>query len=127
MSMLSSQCDELREAAKLYDHMIEPKTASMLREAAGTIESLRERLQDAVVERGECELSSFADVCFNVEYEVEGYDMDSGKDYATLAECSECGAYVIVPPAHHHVLTCDGDEVYSEYTCCPVCRKAVTR
>jgi len=125
--MTDNRTTELREKALLFEGYNNGEISRMLREAADTIESLRERLQDAVVERGECELSSFADVCFNVEYEVEGYDMDSGKDYATLAECSECGAYVIVPPAHHHVLTCDGDEVYSEYTCCPVCRKAVTR
>lgn len=70
---------------------------------------------------GTCKLDDFADVPFSVDYEIEGYDMDSGKDYATLAECSACGAYIIVPPEYHHVLTCDGDEVYQPYRYCPNC------
>ena len=68
-----------------------------------------------------CKLNNFADVPFSVDYDIEGYDMDSSRDYATLAECSSCGAYVIVPPSYHHVLTCDGDEVYQPYLFCPNC------
>lgn len=71
--------------------------------------------------RGECELSGFADVCFEVQYGVEGYAHGTGADYATLAECSRCGAHVLVPPAFHHVLACDGSEVWQEYRFCPAC------
>ena len=72
-----------------------------------------------------CRLNNFADVPFSVDYEIEGYDMGSGRDYATLAECSACGAYIIVPPEYHHVLTCDGDEVYQPYRFCPNCGRRV--
>lgn len=40
------QCDELREAAVICTLAKEPETAKLLREAADTIESLRERLQE---------------------------------------------------------------------------------
>lgn len=72
-----------------------------------------------------CKLDDFADVPFSVDYEIEGYDMDSGRDYATLAECSACGAYILVPPEYHHVLTCDGDEVYQPYRFCPNCGRRI--
>lgn len=79
----------------------------------------------ATLGSGTCKLDDFADVPFSVDYEIEGYDMDSGRDYATLAECSACGAYIIVPPEYHHVLTCDGDEVYQPYRFCPNCGRRV--
>lgn len=72
-----------------------------------------------------CRLDGFADVPFSVDYEIDGYDMGSSRDYATLAECSSCGAYVIVPPEYHHVLTCDGDEVYQPYRFCPACGRRI--
>lgn len=72
-----------------------------------------------------CRLDDFADVPFSVDYEIEGYDMGSSRDYATLAECNSCGAYVIVPPSYHHVLTCDGDEVYQPYRFCPNCGRRI--
>lgn len=135
MSMLISQAKELRTLAdglrKLYENganLTRVQVAGMttaveaMREAADTITSLQDRLQ-AVGEK--CELTAFADVPFNVDYEIEGYDDSSGRDYATLAECSKCGAYVIVPPAYHHVLTCDGDEVYQPYRYCPSCRREI--
>lgn len=81
--------------------------------------------KNGVAERETCRLVGFADVPFSVDYEIEGYDMSSIRDYATLAECSSCGAYVIVPPSYHHVLTCDGDEVYQPYLFCPNCRRNV--
>ncbi len=74
---------------------------------------------------GTCRLENFADVPFSVDYEMEGYDMGSSRDYATLAECSSCGAYVIVPPEYHHVLTCDGNEVYQPYRFCPNCGRRI--
>ena len=84
-----------------------------------------EQAIEATLGRGTCKLDDFADVPFSVDYEIEGYDMDSGRDYATLAECSACGAYIIVPPEYHHVLTCDGDEVYQPYRFCPNCGRKV--
>lgn len=139
MSMLSAQADELRDRAHELKMLasgmdapyIVPSTketmalamasaASEMREAADTIMSLRDRLQETVET---CELTIFADVPFDVDYEIEGYG--SGHDYAALAECSKCGAYVIVPPAYHHVLTYDGDEVYQPYRYCPNCRREV--
>ena len=74
-----------------------------------------------------CKLDGFADVRFSVDYEVEGYAVGSSSDYATLEECSSCGAYVIEPPAFHHVLTCDGDEIYQPYNYCPNCGAHVER
>lgn len=50
MSMLSTQCDDLRLMARLvrdYDHK---EISRMLREAADTIESLRDRLQPVPAE-----------------------------------------------------------------------------
>lgn len=87
----------------------------------GDADATGERQGDA----GTCKLDDFADVPFSVDYEIEGYDMGSGRDYATLAECSACGAYIIVPPEYHHVLTCDGDEVYQPYRFCPNCGRRV--
>lgn len=89
-----------------------PKRRDMLLDLADLIEPEPERT---------CELTAFADVPFSVDYEVEGYDSSSGRDYAALAECSKCGGYAIIPPAYHHVLTCDGDEVYQECRYCPSC------
>lgn len=68
-----------------------------------------------------CKLDSFADVSFNVEYEVKGYDPGSCADYAALATCSACGAFVLIPPEYHRVSTYDGDELYSPYSFCPCC------
>lgn len=47
MSMLSSQADELREAAKQFEGYQNGEISRMLREAAGTIENMRDKLQDA--------------------------------------------------------------------------------
>lgn len=130
MNMLSEQADRLREKAdELRNIHVDDENVGLLfaaigamREAADAIESMRDRLQAA---SETCELEAFADVLFSVDYEIEGYDSGSGRDYATLAECSKCGAYVIVPPAYHHVLICDGDEVYQPYRYCPSCRREV--
>lgn len=134
MRKLSTQCDELRKMAAAMSERGSAigldygmgrglaEAAQMMREAADTIISLRDRLQ-AVGET--CELTALADVPFSADYEIEGYDSGSGKDYATLAECSKCGAYVIEPPAYHHVLTYDGDEVYQPYRYCPSCRREI--
>lgn len=50
MSMLTVQVDELREAAVICNLAGERETAKLLREAAYTIESLRDRLQAAMLE-----------------------------------------------------------------------------
>ena len=47
MSVLSSQADELREAARQFDGYQNGEISRMLREAADTIESLRDRLQES--------------------------------------------------------------------------------
>ena len=46
MSMLSSQCDELREAARQFDGYQNGEISRMLREAADTIESLRDSFNE---------------------------------------------------------------------------------
>lgn len=96
MSMLSSQIDELREAARniqgklgrcLYgrkdvDEM--QQVSSMLREAADTILSLQERLQRAE-DIGECEkLPSLTDAVCIVQ--KGGMEMHFG-----FWRCSKCG------------------------------------
>lgn len=52
MSMLSSQCDELRNIASRYEDYGGDYMSRVLRDAADTIENLRERLQDDML-RGE--------------------------------------------------------------------------
>jgi hypothetical protein len=53
MSALSMQADELRKMAKAYENCGDcGQTSALLREAADTIISLRDRLQDAEAERG---------------------------------------------------------------------------
>lgn len=47
MSMLSSQCDELRQVAQVYRNLGKYATEQMLRDAADTILELRDDLQRA--------------------------------------------------------------------------------
>lgn len=47
MSMLSSQCDELRQVAQIYRNLGKYATEQMLRDAADTILELRDDLQRA--------------------------------------------------------------------------------
>lgn len=91
------------------------------------VDSSSDTVRARFEERQTCKLEGFADVRFYVDYEVEGYAVGSSSDYATLEECSSCGAYVIEPPAYHHVLTCDGDEIYQPYNYCPNCGARVER
>lgn len=46
MSMLTSQIDELRDKARLFEGYQNGEISRMMREAAYTIESLRDRLQE---------------------------------------------------------------------------------
>ena len=46
MSMLTAQCDELRDKAMLFEGYNNGEISRMLRDAADTIESLRDRLQE---------------------------------------------------------------------------------
>ena len=73
MSVLSSQADELREAARQFDGYQNGEISRMLREAADTIESLQDRLQERECER--------------VRDDVSGLDIPHNGWYV----CSKCG------------------------------------
>lgn len=62
-----------------------------------------------------CKMDAFADARF-----VEEGDDDSNYEWATLAECSECRAVVLIPPALVHY---DGhtDSLYASTNFCPSC------
>jgi len=121
MSMLSAQCDELRDKAKLLRGHVDglkapyviPSTkelmmltmldsAMRMEEAADTIISLRDRLQDAVLGSGTCKITATA--TNNLMY----------PDYMTKWYELSCG----------HSLTLKGDEAPKW---CAVCGKAVER
>lgn len=53
MSMLTALVDRLREAAELYDHMVEPMTSALLREAAETIASQQAHIDRLLALNGE--------------------------------------------------------------------------
>lgn len=53
MSMLTALADRLREAAELYDHMVEPRTSALLREAAETIASQQAHIDKLLALNGE--------------------------------------------------------------------------
>lgn len=113
MSMLSSQCSELREKAKLLrmhaDGLsapyIVPSTKELMaitmldssgrmEDAADTIESLRDRLQTDVLGSGTCKLE-----------ETESYSSERGIVY--VLECSNCGQ--------------ECEHVNGDYEYCPHC------
>jgi len=54
--MSDRNATELREKALLFEGYNNGEISRMLREAADTIESLREQLQDATLWRGMCEI-----------------------------------------------------------------------
>ena len=90
--MLSIQIADLRDAAKLYDHMVEPKTAKLLRGAADTIESLRDRLQADVLGSGTCN-------------PVETATLENAT--AHVMECDMCGrTYEYVNGSYEHCPRC---------------------
>lgn len=95
MSMLTAQCDELRDKAMLFEGYNNGEISRMLRGAADTIESLRDRLQDATLGSWECEM----------EY-IDTYEYPDGdEDY--LCKCSKCGRKSW-EPAHNLPKFCGG-------------------
>lgn len=104
MSMLSSQADELRLMARLVRDYDYKEISRMLREAADTIESLRDRLQDAELGRGTCE--------WILEHSGTLYDK---------WRCSKCG-YLYVESRVDHGIKDDFEPNY-----CPKCGCEVER
>lgn len=110
MSMLSSQAGELREKADLLDG---PEgmdnLVRMLREAADTIESLRDRLQ----EDGEqtCHATQ-------ANYEHCKYSTDRGwrdtSKYAELFGTPERAAKTVSAMCSHGIWSCDGCPLFDE-------------
>ena len=109
MSMLSKQCDELREAAEKFEGYQRGEISQMMRGAADTIEDLRDRLQNQAfalgmqdaLGSGTCELT-----------ETDSYS--NANEVVHVLECSACGE------------TCE--HVNGSYPRCPHCgRKAVKR
>lgn len=97
MSMLTVQCDELRGKALLFEGYNNGEISRMLREAADTIETLRENVQAATLGSGECEFKPFA-----------GEDWDEPN--AVRGVCSECSALM-----------------YGKDNYCPNCGRRVKR
>lgn len=96
MSMLSAQCDELRtladELRQIYEHNTDwlrmeavtlASSVDAMRKAADTIESLRERLQDATLGSGTCEM---------VPSFTEPRTMGDCQEFC----CSKCGEYMVI-------------------------------
>ena len=73
MSMLTAEINELRDKARLFEGYQGGEISYLLREAANTIESLKDRLQ------GECEMEI-----------IETHEYDDG-DEDFLCKCSNCG------------------------------------
>lgn len=119
MSMLTMQIDELRKAARNIQGNLGrccyrrkdvnemQQVSDMLREAADTIESLRDRLQADVLGSGTCNPEETEAITYYDEY---GHDAVK----VHVMECDECGG------TYEHV--------YGDYEWCPRCgRKAVER
>ncbi len=87
MSMLSAQCERLRDAANGLDAMSLHAYAREFRDAADTIDELRTRCQELQEREWQ--------TCHNAH-------VDSVEDLAAWFECSECGAsYLEVTPMRH--------------------------
>ena len=78
MSALSIKIDNLRLMARLVREYDYDEISAMLRDAADTIESMRNRLQDAALGARECEME-LTDTSYH------GFD---------VYQCSECGEEV---------------------------------
>ena len=103
MSVFGGACEqikELREAARQFEGYQNGEISRMLRDAADTIESLRERLQNKAFELGmrdamseqTCEVVYDGNLRWKCEWcgEVtKGKYADDGKP----KRCSECGAF----------------------------------
>lgn len=110
MSMLRSQADELRERADLLDGLAGmDNLVRMLREAADTIESLRDRLQ----EDGEqtCRATQ-------ANYEHCKYSTDRGwrdtSKYAELFGTPERAAKTVSAMCSHGIWSCEGCPLFDE-------------
>ena len=67
--------------------------------------------------RGTCKMDAFGDVRF-----CDADDDESNYEYGTLAECSECGAIVLMPPEYAHF---DRESMYAATNYCPDCGRRV--
>lgn len=103
MSMLSSQADELRLMARLVRDYDYKEISRMLREAADTIESLRDRLQDIELGRGTCEYviednmnetEGMGDVWFRCTNCGTSYDYYADEWLLKMPYCPRCGCEV---------------------------------
>ena len=91
MSMLSDQAKQLRDTADRLDRIanvstpwIHAKLVPMLREAADTIISLRDRLQEI-------------DETCSIEWRGESYDTDAGREHDGAYFCTKCRADLPYP------------------------------
>ena len=133
MSMLISQADELRTLAgglrKLYENganLTRVQVAGLttavesMREAADTIESLRDRLQ------------SVGETC-SIEWRGESYDSDAGREQDGAYFCTKCRADLPYPLQEdwddYQALVADYGNVppwdKKPFRCCPNCGREV--
>ena len=91
MSMLSAQCERLRDAANGLDAMSLHAYAREFRDAADTIDELRTRCQELQEREWQ--------TCHNAH-------VDSVEDLAVWFECSECGALEIIGDHMHYCSNC---------------------
>ena len=96
--MLSEQCAKLRGKADELRDMGMTETPDLLREAADTIESLRDRLQAAELGSGTCENANADGYGFRFECSECGYSAIVHNCAARLDElprfCPNCGARI---------------------------------
>ena len=106
MSMLSTQIDNLRLMARLVLDYEPAEIRRALREAADTIESLRDRLQNLAFERGmrdamenatmgrgECEFEINIDMTA-IRCSACGYELPKGTSLRSTRFCGGCGKAV---------------------------------
>lgn len=74
---------------------------------------------EATLVRGTCRMDTLADARF-----TEEGDDDGNYEYAALAECSRCGAIVLMPPACEHY-SFEDDSLFAETNFCPSCGRMV--
>lgn len=70
---------------------------------------------------GTCRLEGVTDAAFRV-WDGENRLVE---DFASISECSNCGALILEPPAYTRAFSLDDDALWPEYRFCPVCRSAV--
>ena len=122
MSMLSKQVDELRMLAGdgSMEFVAGPIRASVLLDAADTIEGLRDRLQ------------AVDDTC-SIEWRDESYDNDAGREHDGAYFCTKCMADLPQPLQEcwddYQALVADYGNVppwdKKPFRCCPNCGREV--